>query len=244
MVSKIKLNIVMSTNNTNPTKVGIKQSTFYLSENNDGGEGWEKQEFKNPQTGENMIKYHKNISLEGELIYVGHKDDKFKGNCLVVLIKGDNETFSLEIPVLDTKGVKATNQYFQSLVGSLEVLRKGDKIKMFVNNKNKDKNDNLYKNVVTLREDNSLVKSIYDFRDVPKWESTSKKDAFGKEVVEYDPTPTNEFYISKFLKIVEDFKSANPKQEKTSQPQQEAPKIPTATPEQAFEPQVHDALPF
>ena len=129
MVSKIKLNIVMSTNNTNPTKVGIKQSTFYLSENNDGGEGWEKQEFKNPQTGENMIKYHKNISLEGELIYVGHKDDKFKGNCLVVLIKGDNETFSLEIPVLDTKGVKATNQYFQSLVGSLEVLRKGDKIK-------------------------------------------------------------------------------------------------------------------
>ena len=79
---------------------------------------------------------------------------------------------------------------------------------------------------------------------MPKWKSTSKKDAFGKEVVEYDPTPTNEFYISKFLKIVDDFKSANPKQEKTSQPQQEAPKIPTATPEQAFEPQVHDDLPF
>lgn len=239
----------MSTNNTNPTKVGIKKGTFYLSENTDGGEGWEKQEFKNPQTGEDMIKYHKNISLEGELIYVGHKDDKFKGNCLVVLIKGVDETFSLEVPVLDTKGVKATNQYFQSLVGSLESLRKGDKIKMFINNKNEDKNGNLYKNVVTLRDDNSLVKSLYDFKDVPKWESTTTKDDFGKEVTEYSPKPTNKFYIDKFMKIVEDFKVANPKKEEQAEKPKSA--VPTATPEQAFEPATNakeekyrDDLPF
>jgi hypothetical protein len=204
-------------NTSSPTKVGIKKGTFYLSQDGDGGQGWEKQEFKNPQTNEPMVKYHKNISLEGDLVYIGHKEDKFKGNCLTILLKNESDTFSLEIPVLDAKGVKATNQYFNSLVGSLEILKKGDKIKMFINNKNEDKNGNLYKNVVTLREDNSLVKSVFEFKDVPKWLTTVKKDAFGKEVTEYDPTPTNDFYISKFLKIVEDFKLSNPKQDNTTQ---------------------------
>jgi hypothetical protein len=233
--------------NSSPTKVGIKKGTFYLSEDNDGGQGWERQEFKNPQTGEPMVKYHKNVSLEGDLLYIGHKEDKFKGNCLTVLIKGESDTFSLEIPVLDTKGVKATNQYFNSLVGSLETLKKGDKIKMFINNKNEDKSGNLYKNVVVLRPDNSIVKSTFEFKDVPKWLTTVKKDAFGKEVTEYDPTPTNEFYISKFLKITEDFKLANPKQEQSnSQPQTETPKnaVPTATPTQAFAEPTEQKLPF
>ena len=234
--------------NSSPTKVGIKKGTFYLSQDNDGGQGWEKQEFKNPQTGEPMVKYHKNISLEGELLYIGHKDDKFKGNCLTILVKGDNETFSLEVPVLDTKEVKATNQYFSSLVGSLETLSKGDKIKMFVNNKNEDKNGNLYRNVVTLREDNTLVKSTFDFKDVPKWTSKVDKDSFGKEITVYDPKPTNDFYIAKFLKIVEDFKSANPKQEQAEQ-KVDAKKVPTATPSEAFEPasnfkEDHTDLPF
>ena len=230
----------MSSTSGNPTKVGIKKGTFYLSENTDGGEGWEKQEFKNPQTGEDMVKYHKNISLEGELVYVGHKDDKFKGNCLCVLIKGDKETFSLEIPVLDTKGVKATNNYFNSLVGSLEVLKKGDRVKMFVNNKNEDKSGNLYKNIVTLREDNSLVKSNFDFKEVPKWESTETKDDFGKSVIQYNPKPTNKFYIDKFMKVVEDFKGNGSSQ---TSPESKAPL--TATPEQAFEkPKAESKLPF
>jgi lipopolysaccharide export LptBFGC system permease protein LptF len=120
-------------------------------------------------------------------------------------------------------------------------LKKGDKIKMFINNKNEDKNGNLYKNVVTLREDNSLIKSLYDFKDVPKWTSKTKKDAFGKEVTEYDPTPTNEFYISKFLKIVEDFKSASPKKEEQAEkPENSAP---TAHPK-AYKEKDHDDLPF
>ena len=184
--------------NSIPTKVGIKKGTFYLSQDNDGGQGWEKQEFTNPQTGAPMVKYHKNISVEGELVYVGLKEDKFKGNCMSVLVKGETETFSLEIPVLDTKGVKATNQYFNSLVGSLETLKKGDKIKMFVNNKNEDKNGNLYKNVVVLREDNSLVKSNFQFSEVPKWDSTKDVDDFGKETIVYSPKPTNKFYIDKY----------------------------------------------
>ena len=218
--------------NSIPTKVSIKKGTFYLSQDNDGGQGWEKQEFKNPQTNEPMTKYHKNISIEGELVYVGLKDDKFKGNCMSVLVKGETETFSLEIPVLDTKGVKATNQYFNSLVGSLETLKKGDKIKMFVNNKNEDKSGNLYKNVVVLREDNSLVKSNFQFSDVPKWDSTKDVDDFGKETIVYSPKPTNKFYIDKFMALVENFKG----QTQTAQTNTEAPRIPVASPAEAFEP--------
>ena len=234
--------------NSIPTKVSIKKGTFYLSQDNDGGQGWEKQEFKNLQTNEPMTKYHKNISIEGELVYVGLKDDKFKGNCMSVLVKGETETFSLEIPVLDTKGVKATNQYFNSLVGSLETLKKGDKIKMFVNNKNEDKSGNLYKNVVVLREDNSLVKSNFQFSDVPKWDSTKDTDDFGKETIVYSPKPTNKFYIDKFMALVENFKG----QSQTAQPQTntEAPRIPVASPAEAFEPATnvntkeHQDLPF
>ncbi len=232
--------------NSIPTKVGIKKGTFYLSQDNDGGQGWEKQEFKNPQTNEPMTKYHKNISIEGELVYVGLKEDKFKGNCMSVLVKGETETFSLEIPVLDTKGVKATNQYFNSLVGSLETLKKGDKIKMFVNNKNEDKSGNLYKNVVVLREDNSLVKSNFQFSDVPKWDSTKDVDDFGKETIVYSPKPTNKFYIDKFMALVENFKG----QSQTAQTNTEAPRIPVASPQQAFEPATnvntkeHQDLPF
>ena len=232
--------------NSIPTKVSVKKGTFYLSQDNDGGQGWEKQEFKNPQTNEPMTKYHKNISIEGELGYVGLKEDKFKGNCMSVLVKGETETFSLEIPVLDTKGVKATNQYFNSLVGSLETLKKGDKIKMFVNNKNEDKSGNLYKNVVVLREDNSLVKSNFQFSDVPKWDSTKDVDDFGKETIVYSPKPTNKFYIDKFMALVENFKG----QSQTVQTNTEAPRIPVASPTEAFQPATnvkeapHDDLPF
>ena len=234
-------------NNSSPTKVGIKKGTFYLSQDTDGGQGWEKQEFNNPQTGEPMTKYHKNISIEGELVYVGLKEDKFKGNCMTVLVKAESETFSLEIPVLDTKGVKATNQYFNSLVGSLETLEKGTKIKMFVNNKNEDKDGNLYKNIVVLREDNSLVKSTFQFSEVPKWEVTKGTDDFGKETNIYNPKPTNKFYIDKLLALTEKYKKQG---ESTQQSQQtEAPKnvVPTATPEQAFEApkaEVKNGLPF
>ena len=231
----------MSNTNSSPLKVGIKKGTFYLSEDVAKDESWEKQEFKNPQTGVDMIKYHKNLSLVGELVYVGHVEDKFKGNCLSVLIKGDEGTYALLIPILDSKGVKSTNSYFNSLVGSLEDLKKGEKITMFVNNKNEDKKGDLYKNIVTLREGNKLVKSLFSFSDVPKWLVSTKKNAFGKEETVYDPTPTNDFYIAKFLKIVEDFKSSTPKKENVPTPQAQKTKIP----EQAFEPvDEDDDMPF
>lgn len=223
-------------NNSSPTRVGIKKGTFYLSQDTDGGQGWEKQEFKNPQTGEAMTKYHKNISIEGELVYVGLKEDKFKGNCMSVLIKGENETFSLEVPVLDTKGIKATNQYFNSLVGALETLEKGEKIKMFVNNKNEDKEGHLYKNIVVLRMDNTLVKSNFQFSEVPKWESEKTKDDFGKETTIYNPKPSNKFYIDKLLALVEKYKKTE-SSTSTPTPKQEKVKtaLPNQTPQQAFD---------
>lgn len=196
---------------SDPIKVGIKKGTFYLSQNEDGGSGWEKQEFNNSQTGEPMVKYHKNISLKGAVVYLGMKDDKFKGNCFSMLLNSteDNCTYSLEIKIKSDKGVKATDQYFNSLVGSLENVSKGDEVTMFVNNKNKDKNDNLYRNVVTLDSGGKLIKSNFQFTDVPRWDSETTKDEFGKEVIVYDPTPTNKFYITKFMNLVERFKGDN-----------------------------------
>jgi hypothetical protein len=231
-------------NNSSPTKVGIKKGTFYLSQDKDGGQGWEKQEFKNPQTGEDMIKYHKNISVEGELVYVGLKEDKFKGNCMSVLVKGESETFSLEIPVLDTKGVKATNQYFNSLVGALETLDKGAKIKMFVNNKNEDKDGNLYKNIVVLREDNSLVKSNFQFSEVPKWETTKGVDDFGKETNVYNPRPTNKFYIDKLLALAERYKKQGETNNPTPAPQPTQGSTPPRSNAQPAQNQEVDDLPF
>lgn len=205
---------------SNPINVGIKKGTFYLSQDADGGEGWTRQEFQNPQTGEKMVKYHKNVSIQGELTYVGLKDDKFKGKSMSILVKGEGETYSLVIPILDTKGVKATNQYFNSLVGVLDGLSKGSYVNMFVNNKNKDKSDNLYKNIVVLDKDNKLIKSTFGFDEVPKWESKEEVDDFGAKTVVYSPKPSNTFYIAKFNEVVEKFKSnkeeAAPEETKTA----------------------------
>lgn len=231
---------------SSPKRVGIKKGTFYLSENEPQGEGWKKQEFKNPQTGEDMIKYHKDVTIEGNLVYVGLKEDKFKGNCLSLMVKNsDDLTYSLEVPIKDTKGVKATNDYFNSLVGALEQLKKGDYIKMFINNKNEDKKGNLYKNVVTLDSEGKLVKSGFQFSEVPKWKVSKTTDEFEKEVTVYDPLPTNAFYISKFMDIVVKFKGTPAAEsDQTNTPREEAPKnaLPPKTAAQAFAPATAESL--
>lgn len=222
---------------SSPKKVGIKKGTFYLSENESQGDGWERQDFKNPQTGADMIKYHKNISITGSLVYLGLKEDKFKGNCLSLMVKHDDEiTYSLEVPIKDTKGVKATNEYFNSLVGSLEQVKKGQHITMFINNKNEDKRGNLYKNVVVLDVDNKLIKSSFQFSEVPKWLVSKSEDEFGKEVTVYDPTPTNKFYIDKFRSVVSDFKGTPAAEPIPASEKALKTTLPPKTAAQAFEP--------
>jgi hypothetical protein len=184
--------------------VGIKKGTFYLSSNHDQGEGWEKQEFSNPQTGEPMVKYHKKVTIKGDIVYLAMKDDKFKGKCLNAIISGEDESYSLQIPIMGTsKVVAATNEYFNSVVGVLEKLQFGDTIQMFVNNKNEDKKGRLYRNIVVLDEDGKLIKSDFSFEDVPNWESKTTTDDFGEKKTVWNASKANKFFIDKFKAVAE-----------------------------------------
>ncbi len=193
----------------NLLNVKVKNGTFYISSKEDKGEGWTKQEFTNPQNKEEtLVRYHRTLSVEGKLNYLAIGDDKYQGKVLKLIVGGDSEDYALSIPIMDTGGsVKTTNQYFNSLIGSLENVNKGDTITMFVNNKNKDKKDRLYRNIVTLNSEGKLVKSSFSFSDVPKWLNTEVTDEFGETVTKWDASPTNKFYIDKAKQVVNGFKT-------------------------------------
>jgi hypothetical protein len=156
------------------------------------------------------------------------KDDKFAGKALSMIVNGKDVGYSLMIPIMDTGGtVKTTNQYFNSLVGALENIKKGDKVTMFLNNKNKDKNDRLYRNVVVLDADGKLIKSSFQFSEVPKWNSNETTDEFGEKATVWDASPTNKFYIDKFKIVVASFN------EGSGESGAPAPETPKSAPEKA-----------
>ena len=232
---------------SSPLEVKIKSGTFYLSSKEEQtGQYWKAVEVTNPTTGEKLKRWHKEISIEGNLLYVGMQDDKFQGRVLSMLVKGqDSETYSLKIPILSTKGIKATDPFFNSLALVLPKLKKGDAIRMFLNSKNKDKKDNLYKNVVVLDGQGQLIKSDVSFKDVPKWNSKEVVDAFGDKKMEYDPTPSNTFYIQEFMKSVNYFKELK----ENTQQQQEHPQTATTAsdfdmPSKGSEEDMDTDLPF
>ena len=199
--------------------VKVKNGTFYTSSKEDKGEGWTKQEFANPQNKEEtLVRYHKELSIEGRVNHLAMDDDTYQGKVLNIIVGGENESYALRIPIMDTGGsVKTTNQYFNSLVGSLENVSKGDKVTMFVNNKNKDKNDRLYRNIVTLDSDGKLIKSNFSFSDVPRWDSKKITDDFGEETTQWDASATNKFYIDKFKEVLSNFGTNSTQQEETTE---------------------------
>lgn len=215
-------------NKKNLLDVRIKQGTFYISSKKDKGEGWTRQEFTNPQNKEEtLVRYHKTLSIEGKLKHLSIDDDKYQGKVLKLIVRGDNESYALKLPIMDIGGkVKTTNQYFNSLVGSLENVKKGDKITMFVNNKNKDKNDRLYRNIVTLDSEGKLIKANFSFTDVPKWKSEDITNEFNETVTQWDASPTNKFYIDKVKEVISNFKSENTSFniDEKEEPEKETPK--------------------
>jgi hypothetical protein len=208
-------------------KVKVKKGTFYISSKEDQGEGWTKNEFKNPQNkDETLVRYHRELSIEGEITYLAMKEDKYAGNVLSLIVnnKEKEESYSLQIPIMDTGGtVRTTNQYFNSIAGVFKNVNKGDTITMFVNTRNEDKNGNLYRNIVVLNEDGKLIKSDFSFTDSPKWVVSIKEDEFGKEVKEYDATESNKFYIGKFKESLASFGASESKE-------------PTPEPKEAYKP--------
>lgn len=234
-------------------EVKIKAGTFYISSKEDGGEGWTRNEFTNPQNKEEtLVRYHKELSVKGKVMYVAMKDDKFRGKVLAMIVSNEEESYSLQIPIMNEKGrVQTTNEYFNSIVGSLQNVSKGDEVTMFVNNDRKDKNDRLYRNIIILDAEGSLIKAPYNFTDVPKWESTEKKDAFGEVTKVWDATPTNTFYIEQMNKAIANFESskesyaaANPKKEESNAPAPVKEQKPAMKPSNTFDVDEDDPLPF
>jgi hypothetical protein len=189
--------------------VKIKKGQFYLSSKTDEGEGWYKNEFTTP-SGEAMVRYHKDLSMTGTYQKTTFKDDTYKGRCLSVSVRGENGDFYiLDTPVMSGgKGVRKSDDYFNSIVGPLSTLTKGDKVKMFVNSKNKDKRDQLYRNVVFLDGDGVLIKSPFSFSDVPAWVKSEGLDEFDKPTVTYDASAATKFYIDKAKEVVAASESA------------------------------------
>jgi len=239
-------------------KAKIKRGTFYLSSKEDEGNKWTKQEFKNPQNSEEtLVRYHKELSLKGEIQWLGLREDKYAGEVLGLIIKGeDGNSYALQIPVEDTGGsVNTTNDYFNSIAGVMMKVKKGDCITMFVNNKNKDKQDRLYRNIVVLDQDGKLIKSDFSFKDVPRWTSSVEKDFKGKEVTKWNADEANTFFYNKAVEAVETFGNKT-KEEKeadnkayeesknsseTATPKSEESKPKDVTPS---EPDDYDDLPF
>lgn len=231
-------------------KVKIKNGTFYISSKTEK-ENWTRNEFKNPQNKqETLIRWHRELSIKGNIVYLDMKEDKYAGNVLSLILnnKDDNESYSLEIPIMDTGGsVRTTNQYFNSVAGTFKNLKKGDFVKMFVNNKKEDKNGRLYRNIVVLDEDDNLIKSDFSYMDAPKWSVTVTKDEFGKEVKKYDATETNKFYINKFQESLSSFNGDSQPTEQPSKTTEQPTQPKGITPSEAFatvEEDEDNGLPF
>jgi hypothetical protein len=227
--------------------VKVKKGTFYISSKEDQGEGWTKNEFKNPQNkDETLVRYHRELSIEGKINYLAMKEDRFAGNVMSLIVnnKEKDESYSLQIPIMDTGGtVRTTNQYFNSIAGVFKNVKKGDTITMFVNNKKKDKDDRLYRNIVVLNEDNNLIKSDFSFMDSPKWAVSITEDEFGKEVKKYDATESNKFYIEKFKESIASFEASQAK-DPIPEPKDTAKEEKDYTPHEEVDEDEDDDLPF
>ena len=227
--------------------VKVKKGTFYISSKEDQGEGWTKNEFKNPQNkDETLVRYHRELSIKGKINYLAMKEDRFAGNVMSLIVnnKEKDESYSLQIPIMDTGGtVRTTNQYFNSIAGVFKNVKKGDTITMFVNNKKKDKDDRLYRNIVVLNEDNNLIKSDFSFMDSPKWAVSITENEFGKEVKKYDATESNKFYIEKFKESIASFEASQAK-DPIPEPKDTAKEEKYFTPHEEVDEDEDDDLPF
>ena len=231
-------------------QVKVKKGTFYVSSKEDKGEGWVKNEFTDPNDKDKtMVRYHKEISVKGKFVYMAMQEDKFRGKVLSMIIQGDGESYALSLPIMGNGKVKATDQYFNSIVGSLAKISKGDEVTMFVNNKNEDKNGRLYQNIIILDADGKLIKSDYEFSEIPKWDKKEEENDFGEKVTVWDPSPSNKFYIAKLNEALEHFEASKPAKEEEKEPtppKEEKPKSKAMKPSKEFDltDDEDDQLPF
>ena len=189
--------------------------------------------------GENVT-YHKYVdSIKGKPTNLEVKEISYEGKTLkfleLTLTDGDNSN-KVSAPLKNSKG--GYTDEVRSLLSALNGLELGEEVTLAVKTttttgKNgKDyKNLNVYINYVNRLGENGkgLSTGFITYSDIP---APEKKVVAGDTV--YDWTPQTEFFYTKLQEIQSKFSNSVPQET----PKQEAPKnaVPTATPEQAFEP--------
>ncbi len=183
--------------------------------------------------------------LESVSIYEGSF-----GNQISMNVKNGDEVFYVPVDIADQKGNVDT--YAESLIKFLPQLQKGMVVTIKGYNFTPE-GDKYAKIGISISVNGEKIKSemtnaymnkegVLVEGDIPAL--TWKKDALGKNKPTAVSQEAKNDYLLEVLKVQTDRLKWVSNGASTSQPQQEAPKIPTATPEQAFEPQEHKALPF
>ena len=197
--------------------------------------------------------YHKYFnSIKGIPKYLESKEVQFDGRTLrfleLTLIDGEVSN-KVSVPLKNKGGY---TDEVKLLLSALDGLELGEEVTLstakssYKNKKGEDKEQlNIYINYVNRLNDagKGLSTGFIPFTDIPK--PTSKVVAGDTT---WDWTEQTEFYYGKLTSILEKFtnNSSTPAQQTNT----EAPKIPVATPAQAFEPatnykeEEHDDLPF
>lgn len=199
--------------------------------------------------------YHKYFnSIKGVPSYLESKEVQFDGRTLrfleLSLIDGD---ISNKVSVsLKNKG--GYTDEVKLLLSALDGLEMGEEVTLstakssYKNKKGEDKEQlNIYINYVNRLGENGkgLSTGYIPFTDIPK---PISKVVAGDTT--WDWTEQTEFYYAKLTSILEKFKNKTSATKTQSQTNTEAPKIPVATPAEAFQPATnvnkreHDDLPF
>lgn len=233
--------------NYNNFSISTSKGKLYLKSKTPQ-EGYEKVTYGT--NGENVT-YHKYVdSIKGKPTNLEVKEISYEGKTLkfleLTLTDGDNSN-KVSAPLKNSKG--GYTDEVRSLLSALNGLELGKEVTLAVKTttttgKNgKDyKNLNVYINYVNRLGENGkgLSTGFITYSDIP---APEKKVVAGDTV--YDWTPQTEFFYTKLQEIQSRFSNSSPQET----PKQEAPKnaVPTATPEQAFEPinnKPKDELPF
>lgn len=203
--------------------------------------------------GENTT-YHKYFqSIKGTPTYFEQKEIQHEGRTLkfleLTLVDGDNSN-KISVPLKNKGGY---TDEVKLLISALVGLDMGEEVTLsvakskYTNKKGEEKEQlNLYINYVNRLGENGkgLSTGYINYKDVPP--PTSKVVAGDTT---YDWTAQTEFYYEKLQEIQTKFQNNNSSGQSTTPVQNTS--VPTATPEQAFEPanssemnNIFDRLPF
>lgn len=156
--------------------------------------------------------YHKDVSsMEGVVERVFIKESKF-GDTLDVWFKQADENINvLSIPIW--RSATSLNDYLKEFVKLLPNITYGQPITMWLNNKTKDKNGFLYKNVYA-KSGEDKIEWAFTPEEIPKGEKSinpiTKKEQYSFE-------KNNAFFYEKLQEAIRKFDENNPHKGQTAE---------------------------